>query len=385
MLEREVAESPNDAFHLFNLANAYRVGSRFEDAIATVERCIAQLPPGASYGSVAYHLLASSLSDVGRFEETLAACDAADAAGYGGVLTEFERSFALLQLGRSEEALKAMERCYDAPWSTNQTGDYGIVTHKRPTIRGQILAELGRFGEALEWIDEALAAHPDYALALYSKGVVLTRMERYEEALPNLIATVEDPQHGKVARFMAGFCLLKLGRATEAADYFRQCWFLGDKRDETFYFWTEACQQSGDTGQIRQAYEALAKSRQMDTGTLVNWGRSLAKSGEMDLAIEVLQDAVRRSPEDANAAFNLGDLLYQVKRYPDAALMYQNGLRHDSENASAWFVLGNALFQMNLHDAARSAYDQVLKLIPDHSGAIRNLKALEDDLLERAA
>jgi hypothetical protein len=61
MLEREVKENPRDAFHWFNLANAYSVAKRPSDAEVAARLCINFVPDGAPYTPVAYQILTSAL------------------------------------------------------------------------------------------------------------------------------------------------------------------------------------------------------------------------------------------------------------------------------------------------------------------------------------
>lgn len=46
-----------------------------------------------------------------------------------------------------------------------------------------VLDQLGRHQEAIEWYDRVLGQEPKYVLSLNNKGVALSNLGRYQEAL----------------------------------------------------------------------------------------------------------------------------------------------------------------------------------------------------------
>jgi protein O-GlcNAc transferase len=91
-----------------------------------------------------------------------------------------------------------------------------------------------------------------------------------------------------------------------------------------------------------------------------------------------LVQAIAADPENANAHFNLGDLLYFCGLFADAAQAYEGGLKLEPANAQGWFVLGNAFAQMEIWEGARLSYAQTLEIDPGHEQAKANLAFVDE-------
>jgi tetratricopeptide (TPR) repeat protein len=200
LLEKQVSEEPGEAFHWFNLANAHTVASNFEEAAGAAVECIERLDDKNTFGSLTYQLLQTALIELGRPEEAIARADEAEKRGFAGILTEFERAHALSRLGRFDDALKSIDRCFELEWPSDLTGDYGIVTYKRHLLKGQILAQMGRLDEALSLLDHALSVDPTNAIATYTKGAVLEKMGKLDEALALFERVFASASQGRAAR-----------------------------------------------------------------------------------------------------------------------------------------------------------------------------------------
>ncbi|MBX3118235.1 MAG: tetratricopeptide repeat protein [Fimbriimonadaceae bacterium] len=387
MLEQEVRESPNDAFHWFNLANAYHVGQKHENAVQAAKMSLRFMHPGNGFIGLVYQLYAGSLTALGRPEEALAVCQEAKQAGQFSIINAFEEAHALYRLERFEGALSAVNACMAMPWEAGSTGDYGIVTYKSHLLKGKILGGMGRYEEALDWIGQALSVDPGFAIAIYQKGWTLERLGRYEEAVQVLKSLECDAFWAVPAMSIIGQCLHELGRSDDAAKYFESAWRIDPANVSLWVSWVKICEASGDAQSMIRAYEAYSKHHDPNTDVLINWGRALAATGDNEKAMHCFTEAIKRDPANPNSYFNFGDFLYSVGQYADAAQIYENGLRIDSGNAQAWFVMGNCLAQLNLLAAAQSSYHQALSLQPGHSQAEHNLRIVSgaSGLAETAA
>jgi tetratricopeptide (TPR) repeat protein len=384
LLEKEVRESPGDAFHWFNLANAYSVGRRPDDAIHAARMCIRHIHPENAFGTLAYQILASALNQVGKPHEALEACEEAEQKGFFTILNQFELAHALFKLVRYEEALQAIERCMAMPWDESMTGDYGIVTHKARTLRGQILGELERFEEALADLEAALEVDPNFPVAIFGKAVVLERTGNPEAALALYEQLFDDVQFDLPARE----CAVRV--ATSVKDYLKAA-IIGEANSKAHPLqlsawagWLGALEAIGEPHRRQAAYQAFAEFHDPSADVLVNWSRALRECGEIEGAYDKLHEAVEREPQNANAHFNLGDLLYASGLFADAAGCYEAGLRLHPDSAEGWFVLGNCFAQLGVWEGARLAYLQAMELKPNYKEARHNL-ALVDESAKKAA
>ncbi len=376
MLEREVAESPQEPFHWFNLANAYVTATRPANAISAAQKCIALMPGNAPYGSLTYHLLLSALIDVGRAEEALIKCDEATDRGFGGILIEFEKVRALTELKRFVEALSTMDKCLALDWPEGLNGDYGIYTHKRLVLKGQILALVERNEEALACFTQALAVDPLCALALFGKGAMESRLGRLDEALESMKACFGDPEQGPKSKRVAARILMESGRAEEAQILCEQTWESGLHHEEVLALWSAACESTGDIEKLLTAYEHRERSVGLTAEQLVNCGRALQRAGHIITASECFERAIQMNPHDPNARFNAGDALYASGRFVEAAESYQLGLQLEPNHAEGWFSLGNCLFRLELADGAKTCYEQAMQAKPNYPEAKANLELL---------
>ena len=75
----------------------------------------------------------------------------------------------------------------------------------------------------------------------------------------------------------------------------------------------------------------------------------------------VLQKALTYDPDDYIAAYLLGNLYYDRKRYSEAISCWENAVKFDPNNSIAWRNLGIGYFNFsNEAERAQSAYDQAL-------------------------
>ncbi len=371
-LEKEVLERPQDPFQWFNLANAYVIASRWAEAEHAAKMCAQNSAAGYEYGALNYQFLATALANQSKFVEALRVCDEADSRCHRGLFIEFERASILLKVGNLEKALSAANRCCEAAWPANSVGDRGIFDHKRWIMRGQILALLGRFDEALADFERS----PNHPMSIYSRGATLEKAGQPVEAMEAFLIGAKIPEVAQICLKSAGRCCMTLGLPKQSAGYYKEAWETNRDDYESWAGWAHACETWGDLPSIVAAYEAYATTCQPTPEILINWGRALELTGDTEKALTCYTEAIRRDPSHANAYFNAGDLLYKVGQYQDAAHLYQTGLKHQPNHAQGWFVLGNSLAQLGIKQGAKIGYEQALILDPGLDAARQNLETV---------
>jgi tetratricopeptide (TPR) repeat protein len=79
----------------------------------------------------------------------------------------------------------------------------------------------------------------------------------------------------------------------------------------------------------------------------------------------VLQEAVSANPEDARAAYYLGNLLYDRRRHREAIALWERAARRDPSFSTVWRNLGIGYFNvLGDEELSRSAFDKAIQANP---------------------
>jgi len=104
-----------------------------------------------------------------------------------------------------------------------------------------------------------------------------------------------------------------------------------------------------------------------------NLGNALLQKERVDEAIVHDQEALRISPNFAEAHYNLGLAICQKGRVDEAIVQFQEALKIKPYYAEAHYSLGNALRQRGRVDEAIFHYQRALQIQPDFAEAHNNL------------
>ena len=225
---------------------------------------------------------------------------------------------------------------------------------------GQLLEEGGYVEEALENSLKGLALRPTDLDYQYIVGTQYLRLMEHDAALAYLepVAEAWPWHHG--AQYNLGQVYRRLGREVEA----RQ-----------FEVRADSAQQMQQ--QINEAENAINH----DPDNLDNWirlGTLLRESGQYGRAIEAFKVAAVNMPWNLVLQINLATLEMESGDLTSAIARYRAVLSADAELPDAWLNLGVAYANSEQYDAARAAWEEVLKREPFNAIAQSHLSQLDE-------
>jgi tetratricopeptide (TPR) repeat protein len=378
LLEQHVANNPEEPFQIFNLANAYFVGQEFDKAAKTAKRALKNLPiAGAEYGHAVYQVLSTSLGALGKHEEAERVCLDCSKSHYHSIVNEYIFANTLMNLGRFDEALSAVEQCLKSEWPKDIIGDKGIADFRRYALKGQILGCLSKWEESLVWFEEAMQRQPGFVPAIIGRAVALEHVGREDEAEQAYTSLSNDPSMKIHCERGLGAIAERRGEYAKASCHLENTWRLNTSDTEAFNKWLGVLEKMQRYDECLKALDEYAQIHEATVSLFTSIARIHEKAGRLDAALESYQCAINQDPNESNTWFTCGDLLYKVGAYPQALQVYETALRLKSDHADGWFVFGNCLAQMNHDDEAIQAYREALRLNPTHDRAARNLQTIQ--------
>jgi protein O-mannosyl-transferase len=132
-------------------------------------------------------------------------------------------------------------------------------------------------------------------------------------------------------------------------------------------------QRNQDYRSTLSIWQDTVEKRPSDERAHDNLGIVLAQLGRVPEAIGHFQQALRIKPDSAMAHYNLANALVQTGRTEDAIGHYHEALRIEPGDFKALTKLGNVLQQMGRVPEAIGEYQQALRLKPDYAEAHNNL------------
>ncbi len=181
--DRTLALRPEHATALINRAAVLRAMQRPAEALADIDAVLAKHPESPA----ALLNRAAALLDLEQPNEALEALDRLLARQPNHAKALLNRILALLQLGHYPEALAAIHALHTSGQSVASI----LLTAAETLLRQN------RAAQALTWIDQGLAWHPDHPELLRGRIAVLLVQERYRSALAaaeRLLAMVDPDQ-----------------------------------------------------------------------------------------------------------------------------------------------------------------------------------------------
>jgi tetratricopeptide (TPR) repeat protein len=326
--DRALALQPHLSALHSNRGSALRELGLLSEALQSYETALAIEPRNLNtlHNRAAVRTLLGKYSDALQdYDALIARRDTPNAADFVG------RGAALLELGRNEEALVALQQAIAlAPGDAD-----AHIQH------GSALVHLGRHEEAVLSFDRALAIKPDLPKVLNNRGVALVALGRHKDALDSFVRSLAFNSSAAETHTNVGVVLKSLGRYEEARDSLgRALWHKPDDPAARFEL-AFLHLTLGDLKQGWPLYEARFKvpalaiaSRQYDAprwdGTAPLEGKVLLVHAEQGLGdtIQFCRYLPLLAARGARVVFEVMPSLKALLRsLPDAIEVYARGER----------------------------------------------------------
>jgi tetratricopeptide (TPR) repeat protein len=374
----------------------------------------------------AYYALGQIFAGKGRYRESCTQFQKAVEynQGYANAIAIFEWGATLLKSGRQEEALqKYLQAIKIAPyilkmlqsvqdllkWDDTvvarfQSAVDGMHTAEAYTQWGVLLYQIGRYEQAIQQHQQAVRLDPDledpytnWRKAMGKAGISAERIREYNQA-------IEEYRNNADAYYEWGHYLYRLRWIDQAAEKFQKALEKDPKHSDAHANWINCLFELNDVKRAREeakrllaynphnpaAYSCLAGAAYLDgkydeaiqqselgieSGSgfaLLLFARhawALYMDGQEGLALRKLEEATRKMPV-ADAYFEYGNLLLELKHYAEAVIQFQKATELDSNYAYAYHNLAAIPFDQGQYEEAWSKWMDALKAYEQREPAL---------------
>ncbi len=230
---------------------------------------------------------------------------------------------------------------------------------------GQVLAEEGRYPEAIARFRDAIRLLPGYPEAQYNLGAALWLRGELDEAIEQLRPALRANPNNAHGHYALGSALQSKGKLAEAETCFRQTLKLRPSH-------VAAHNDLGSVllanGKVDEAIEQFRQALQIDpqyADAHSNLGTVLAREGKLDESISRFRLALAAKPNHAEARHNLGQALELQGKLDDAIEAYRQAIQAKPDYAEAHNARGVALTKSGDLRQALIHFTDALRLRPD--------------------
>lgn len=284
---------------------------------------------------------------------------------------------------------------------------YDAESHEQ---RARELYEDGRWNEAETELREAIALDPSRPDLHFNLGLTLEAAGRHEEAISAFLDCHELESTDTQVMMCLGINLLRSGKALEAIGWFERVGRLDPAHAECLVQRIQAYASLGDHEQAEVMFYMAQQISPKDAGAYLNLADSLLTRGLHDKAVWCLREAaahdpnmpgihsrlaqgyaatgrlerarqlylreLRNDPGDIHTLLDLGCLLMDMNRLPDAGEKFRRVLEQEPENPDAHYHLAELAQRQGQTQTALDEFNIVLRLDARFPGAGRRIAAI---------
>ncbi|KAK7575686.1 hypothetical protein V9T40_011972 [Parthenolecanium corni] len=283
--------------------------AQYEEAINSYKEAI-RLRPSLALAHLNLGQLLASRGLCEEAETVLRHCSKLDSTGVKDPkLHETTRISALLHLGR----LLADRGRYGEAISIYKEAVHSLPEYYQPQVLynllGEALTQVGHHEEAERWHKAAMQAKPDHIPThlIYGKLLAKNRTRVAEAEEKFLEAQKLAPRDPAVHQHFGQF-LSQIQRYSEAASQYLEAFKLAPSEYELALGAATAFRQAGHNQQAEQLYRQAVSLKPMEPGAHINLGAMLHLNGKFKDAAICYQTALKLNPNDQMALQNLNKL-----------------------------------------------------------------------------
>jgi len=228
-----------------------------------------------------------------------------------------------------------------------------------------IALQTERPGEAVNYLEKAIAAQPqapDYFLLL---GAALKRDDRVEDAIPAYERAISLDPGLADAHYNLGNTFKELNREQDAIACYQRAIEIDPAFIDAHCNLAQALNRTGRFDEaIASSHRTLALRPDIAEAH-INLGVAFHNLGQLDAAADSFQKALVLRPDIAQVHTHLGNVFRELERPEDSLASFRQALAIDPEFADAHKDLGNALLNLGLLDDAVASFQKALAVRPD--------------------
>ncbi len=235
-------------------------------------------------------------------------------------------------------------------------------------LSARALIKLGRFDDASERIERALALYPQYARPFDARGELFFAKGEFPEAAEAFQKALSlDPSRQRT-RMQLGQALLIQGKVDEAdalkADFMRQ-----DQDNQEIAKAVEL-EKEKKSDEAEKIYRQILTRHPDNVSAMRQWARLGIKQERYAEAESFLQQAVKVAPGFARAWADLCKVQFEQEKQDETIASARTLIKLNPRSPEGHVWLGAASGFIGHRKEAIEAFDKALELAPDHVGAM---------------
>ena len=230
--------------------------------------------------------------------------------------------------------------------------------------------------DALNHIEQALAADASLVQAWVLKGMILRRLGRWNEAVAAYSQAISlDPQCTDAYNNL-GNGYRERGDQEAAIDCYRNALAVNPNAAELWNTMADALRLQGRLSEAEDAVNRALGLYPAFADAYNSLGNILVDRKQLDSGLAAYRKALELDPGLINATYNLGVALQLADQHARAVEQYEHLLARQPRHVQALYNLGLAQQKLKNLDQAESYYRQAMDLDAKHFGARFNQAAL---------
>jgi Flp pilus assembly protein TadD len=257
-------------------------------------------------------------------------------------------------------------------WVREAIGRDGRRGHYHNTL-GLVLRALGRFGEAAECFEQALAVRPDYPVALKNLARIRAEQGRDAEAETFLNRALGPSIRDADAAHQLGLTLRRQGKPEAAERALRRAVEIDPAHAGA---WNDLGALLKSAGRDAEAVDAFRRAAESKPGDPQGWHHlavALCEAGDLAAAEDTARRAMAADPGGADGRQAMGLVCYRLGRFGEALAHLRAALEREPGTPTLHNNLGAVFRQCGELEAARGHFEAALRAAPDKPDARLNL------------
>lgn len=230
--------------------------------------------------------------------------------------------------------------------------------------------------EALRYCQRAIELNPEFALAYNNYGYTLSRLKRFDEALPYFDKALGFKQGDmEIMLCNRGYALYSLGRLADAESDFKASLQIRSDYEEALNNYGNVLQS---LGRMDEALKLIDRALEIDPKFAAAWNNRgnifSARGLDRDEAMRCYKRAAALDSALWEAQDNVGRYAMFLGRHEEAVSYFRAALAaRPPDEATSRNRLANALMLSNRPQESIPEFERVIALKPDFYGAYHNL------------